>query len=380
MKGFNLDHLIIDGGTGGGNSKRVNNYIKGKSSKRSNSESGKIKNKSKYKPSGISNLVKSNKSSKKGSTGPTKKKYSPHPNELRRKTNSVEPPSHDIRMVSSPGGQIKYHRHNKSVNNPKHNQYVGGKHKTKHYVMSQGNSELKQTLENAKKKGNGLRSLHKSDINSLEHDDSSEYEIVRDMDQQMISKEMNVHPELYNSYKRQKLVSSALDTPISHFSKDTSPQFVVQKKNKIRTSSLVGNNVRPTSSKDKKRASSSNAAQHRHYMVNNSNNSTNSNEQSTQIENYSAQKYYEMYQKNHHKSAHSSVPKNYNQNYSNHNWEVASGYPKNLALKVIEEASNSKKAIGGYKNSLPMKQSNDSSQTNFKNRKSNEKIKVIGKK
>jgi len=46
IKGINLDHLIMDGGTGGGNSKRVNNYIKGKSSsKRSNSESGKIKGK-----------------------------------------------------------------------------------------------------------------------------------------------------------------------------------------------------------------------------------------------------------------------------------------------------------------------------------------------
>jgi hypothetical protein len=46
IKGINLDNLIMDGGTGGGNSKRVNNYLKGKSSsKRSNSESGKIKGK-----------------------------------------------------------------------------------------------------------------------------------------------------------------------------------------------------------------------------------------------------------------------------------------------------------------------------------------------
>lgn len=45
IKGFNLDNIIMDGGTGGGNSKRVNNYIKNKSSKRSNSESGKIKGK-----------------------------------------------------------------------------------------------------------------------------------------------------------------------------------------------------------------------------------------------------------------------------------------------------------------------------------------------
>lgn len=44
-KGFNLDYNIIDGGTGGGNSKRMNNNLKNRSSKRSNSESGKIKNK-----------------------------------------------------------------------------------------------------------------------------------------------------------------------------------------------------------------------------------------------------------------------------------------------------------------------------------------------
>lgn len=47
-KGFNLDYVIMDGGTGGGNSKRVNNYIKTKSSKRSTSDSGKIKGKGGY--------------------------------------------------------------------------------------------------------------------------------------------------------------------------------------------------------------------------------------------------------------------------------------------------------------------------------------------
>lgn len=248
IKGFNLDNLIMDGGTGGGNSKRVNNYIKGKSSKRSNSESGKIKGKksiyskpkskksngntkitkyfggsrknSKFKAIDMANLVKPD--TKKGLSS---KKYSPHPNEVRRKTNSVEPPSQDLRMISSPGGVVQYHRHNKSVNQQKNN--IGsGKYKAKHYVMSQGNTELKQTLEKAKRKGKGLRSLHRSDISSLEHDDSSEYDIVRDIDQPLISKEMNVPTELYASYKRQKLISSALDTPISHFSKETSPQFV----------------------------------------------------------------------------------------------------------------------------------------------------------
>ena len=44
-KGANLDYVIMDGGTGGNNSKRVNNYMKNRSSKRSNSESGKIKRK-----------------------------------------------------------------------------------------------------------------------------------------------------------------------------------------------------------------------------------------------------------------------------------------------------------------------------------------------
>lgn len=44
-KGFNLDYVVMDGGTGGGNSKRMNSYLKNRSSKRSNSESGKIKSK-----------------------------------------------------------------------------------------------------------------------------------------------------------------------------------------------------------------------------------------------------------------------------------------------------------------------------------------------
>jgi hypothetical protein len=145
---------------GGGNSK-ITKYF-----------GGSRKN-SKYKVIDGAHLMKSD-------SNKSKKKYSSNPNDLRRKTNSVEPPSHDLRMVASPGGNIKFQRHNKSVNNPKNSNVVASnKHKTKHYVMSQGNNELKKTLENAKRKGNGLRSLHRSDINSLEHDDSREYEIVK---------------------------------------------------------------------------------------------------------------------------------------------------------------------------------------------------------
>lgn len=214
-----------------------------------------------------------------------------------------------MRMVSSPG-QGQYHRHNKSVNQPKNGN--GGKYKAKHYVMSQGNTELKQTLDKVKRKGKALRSLHRSDVNSLEHDDSSEYDMMRDGEQPMISKEMNIPSELYASYKRQKLISSALDTPISNFSKETSPQFFGQKNSKVRTSSLIGSNQRPNTSKDKKRASSSNAAQHRLYMVNSSNNSTNSHDMSAQIDNYQAQKYYDIYNQKHNKSANAS--KGYNQN------------------------------------------------------------------
>lgn len=153
-------------------------------------------------------------------------------------------------MVSSPG-QGQYHRHNKSVNQPKNGNGGAGKYKAKHYVMSQGNTELKQTLDKVKRKGKALRSLHRSDVNSLEHDDSSEYDMMREGEQPMISKEMNIPSELYASYKRQKLISSALDTPISNFSKETSPQLFGQKNNKIRTSSLVGSNNRPNTSKDK---------------------------------------------------------------------------------------------------------------------------------
>lgn len=104
IKGINLDSLIMDGGTGGGNSKRVNNYIKNKSTKRSNL-SKKPSKKNKYKPIDMTNLIKfENAKNKKFQS---KKKYSPHPTELRRKTNSVEPPS-GLRMVGSPNnGQVK---------------------------------------------------------------------------------------------------------------------------------------------------------------------------------------------------------------------------------------------------------------------------------
>lgn len=51
-----------------------------------------------------------------------------------------------------------------------------------------------------------------------------------------------------------------------------------------------------------------------------------------------------MYSQKHNKSAHSNAIKNYS-NYSN-NWDMSSGHPKNMALKVIEEAtSNSKKQM-----------------------------------
>lgn len=321
IKGFNLENLIMDGGTGGGNSKRVNNYLKNKPSKRSNSESGKIKGKngniyskksskktsatgkitkyfggsrknSKYKALDMTNIMKQD--TNKG-YNTFKKKYSAsHRSDLRKKTNSAEPP--DGRTVNSPGNQVPYHRHHKSVNNQKNSNVATSKNKSKHYVMSQGNSELKQTLEKAKRKGKGLRSLHRSDLHSLDRDDSSEYEIVREGDHPMMSKEMNIPSELYTSYKRQKLISSALDTPISQFSKDTSPQFVVHKNGKIRTSSLVGKGSRPNTLKDsKKRASSSNAAQHRQYLPDSTaHNSANSHDASALAENYSVQKYYEM--------------------------------------------------------------------------------------
>jgi serine/threonine protein kinase len=404
MKGMNMDNLILDGGTGGGNSKRVNNYIKSKSSKRGNGDSGKLKSKpssiynkkpskknatntkinkyfggsrknSKYKPIDMANLIKLENNKQKSLA--KQKKYSPHPNELRRKTNSVEPPS-GLRMVSSPGaanGPIKYHRHNKSVNQP------NSKNKTKHYVMSQGNSELKQTLENAKRKGNALRSLHRSDLNSLDQDDSSEYDIQKDGEHPgMISKEVKIPSDLYASYKRQKLIFSALDTPISHLSKDTSPQFIAQNKSKIRASSMIGASTKPGSAKDKKRASSSNAAQHRQYMMNSSNNSNTSHDQAAQIEQYSAQKYYDMYNQNHNKSAHTSAPKYFNNNYSNHNWEIAAGYPKNAGLKVIEEIANSKKQLTNSKKYIHVR-SNESSQSNFQMRRSSDKnIKINGKK
>lgn len=398
IKGFNLDNIIMDGGTGGGGSKRMNNYLKQKSSKRSNSESGKIKNKSIYtkknskKTAATAKITKyfggSRKNSKykaldmsnfpkQSNKGYTSKKYSPHPNDLRRKTSSVEPPS-ESNMVTSPGGQSKYNRHNKSVNHQKHSSMIQSKNKTKHYVMSQGNSELKQTLEKAKRKGKALRSLHRSDLNSLDHDDSSEYDMARDVDHPMVSKEMNIPTELYASYKRQKLISSALDTPISQFSKETSPQFIMHKNSKIRTSSLVGSSQRPGSSKDKKRASSSNAAQHRQYLVNNSGNSANSHEISANIENYAAQKYYDMYNQKHNKSAHTNA-QNQLSNYSNLGWEVPS-HGKNSGLRIIEEAAaaNSKKALQTSKKQLMMK-SNESSQTRIKE-KSNDKIKVVGKK
>ena len=100
-----------------------------------------------YKALDMSNLAKQD------SKGYSKKKYGSNPSELRRKTNSVEPP--EEMSAQSPHGSGKYHRHHKSVNHPKHSN-AGQSKKTKHYVMSQGNSELKQTLEKAKRKGKAL--------------------------------------------------------------------------------------------------------------------------------------------------------------------------------------------------------------------------------
>lgn len=383
IKGFNLDNLIMDGGTGGGNSRRVNNEAN--KSKNKNIESGKVKGKnfggsrknSKYKALDVTNIIKQPKHKK----SLYNKKYTPHPNEIRRKTSSVEPPSGEGRIITSPGGHTKYQRHNKSVSQPKNSHVHKGKNKTKHYVMSQGNSELKQTLEKAKRKGKALRSLHRSDLNSLGHEDSSEYDVVRDIEQPMISKEVNIPTDLYASYKRQKMISSALDTPISQFSKDTSPQFFANNNSKIRTSSVGDTKKRASSSKSKKRASSSNAAQHRQYMGHQTNNSANSHDMS-KIENYSIQKYYDMYSQKHNKSAHTNAGKIFNSNYNNTNWEMAHGYNKNVGLKIIEEAAaaNSKKALHNSKKQLMMKSNHESSNGQIRSKKSNEKIKVAGKK
>ena len=373
---------------------KLTKYLKSKSSKRSNSESEKIirkiiqfiVNKSSKKSTGNAKIAKYFENSRKNSKfkavdvsnlakpesknkNSTSKKYSPNPSELRRKTNSVEPPSQDMRMVSSPG-QGQYHRHNKSVNQPKSGNAGTGKYKAKHYVMSQGNTELKQTLDKVKRKGKALRSLHRSDVNSLEHDDSSEYDMARDWEPPMISKEMNIPSELYASYKRQKLTSSALDTPISNFSKETSPQFFGQKNSKVRTSSLVGNSQRPNTSKDKKRASSSNAAQHRLYMVNSSNNSTNSHDISAQIDNYQAQKYYDIYNQKHNKSPHVNASKGYNPSM-----KAGHMYNKNSAgLKIIEEATNNSKK------QMMFKPASEMTGQNAENHKSNERIKITNKK
>ena len=50
------------------------------------------------------------------------------------------------------------------------------------------------------------------------------------------------------------------------------------------------------------------------YMVNSSSNSANSHEMSAQIDNYQAQKYYDIYNQKHNKSAHVNASKGYNQN------------------------------------------------------------------
>lgn len=133
--------------------------------------------------------------------------------------------------------------------------------------MSQGNNDLKYKLEKAKRKGKALRSLHRSDVNSLERDDSSDYD--RAIEQPMISKEMRIPGEKYDKYNRKKYISSAVDTPISNMSKNTSPTFLAAQKGKVRASSLSNKNSRPNSTKgSKKRASSSTVSQNRKYLSN----------------------------------------------------------------------------------------------------------------
>lgn len=265
-----------------------------------------------------------------------KKKYSQNSSDIRRKTNSVEPPEGVI--VTSPHSQPQYHhRHHKSVAQPKPNNIGASKNRTKHYVMSQGNSELKQTLERAKRKGKGLRSLHRSDVNSLDRDNSSDYERF---EQPLVSKEMKIPSDVYSSHKRQKLISSAVDTPISQISKNKSPQFIVHKNGKVRTSSL-NNNSRTNSKKDKKRATSSSTSQNRKYLTG-TKNSSNNHDMSAKIENYAVQKYYDqLSQKQHNKSAHPNVG---NHNYSHIGYEIPQAY--NSGLKIIEETSfKMKKAL-----------------------------------
>jgi len=161
-------------------------------------------------------------------------------------------------------------------------------------MMSQGKDDLKHKLEKAKRKGKVLRSLHQSDVNSLERDDSSD--IDRAIDQPMISKEMRIPIEKY--------ICSAVDTP-----------FLAAQKGKVRVSSLNNKNFRPNSTKgSKKRASSFTISQNRKYL-NNNKNSCNSHDISAQMDNYAVQKYYNaLNAKNHKKSTHPNLG---NHNYSN---------------------------------------------------------------
>lgn len=291
----------------------------------------------------------------------------------------------------SPHSASKFHhRHHKSVTQPKPAHIGSTKNRTKHYVMSQGNSDLKYKLEKAKRKGKGLRSLHRSDVNSLERDDdSSDYE--RGVDQKMISKEMKIPSDVYESYKRKKYISSAVDTPISNMSKDTSPHFLASKKGKARASSLNNKNSRPNSTKEgKKRASSSTVSQTRKYMTG-TKNSSNSHEISSQMDNYAVQKYYEAMNsmncknpsnskniKNHHKSAQPHVG---NSNYSNIGWEKPIGYNKNMSLKVIEENMGSKKSLTHSKKQISLKGSKNDSSSQIKYKKSSkDKVKIVQKK
>lgn len=80
--------------------------------------------------------------------------------------------------------------------------------KSNNYVMSQGTKELKKTLKTAKRKGHGMRSVPISEVQSFEKNRSSEEDFQSSLDEPSTN-------EIYNPSKRKKMVSSALDTPIT---------------------------------------------------------------------------------------------------------------------------------------------------------------------
>ena len=91
---------------------------------------------------------------------------------------------------------------------------------------------------------------------------------------------------------------------------------------------------------------------------------------SAQIDNYQAQKYYDIYNQKHNKSAHVNASKGYNPSM-----KAGHMYNKNSAgLKIIEEATkNSKKQ-------MMFKPASEMTGQNAENHKSNERIKITSKK